>query len=160
MTDIEAKQTLVDALAAFPGVAAWIKANSPDPAATIRVWAKSLESLERSEVESVIARWCTGVLEAPEGYKKECFHLHIRAVVMADRAKQTKERVREETLRANKRGSGHFYNAILGPFMASVMKVKNQYDNGLITKDERDDRIGELRDEAIAKVDQKSGSCR
>lgn len=47
---------------------AWIKANNPDPAATVRVWAKSLE---RNEVESVIARWCTGKQEAPEGYQKE-----------------------------------------------------------------------------------------
>lgn len=153
MTDIEAKQTLMEALAAFPGVAAWIKANSPDPAATVRVWAKSLESLERVEVESVIERWCNGKLEAPEGYKKEHFHLHIRAVVMADRTKQSRERVREETLKAHTRGSNNFYKAVLGPFMANVMRVKNEYDNGLITKNERDDRIGELRDEAIAKVD-------
>lgn len=74
---------------------------------------------------------------------------------MADRTKQSRERVREETLKAHTRGSSNFYKAVLGPFMASVMRVKNEYDNGMITNEERDDRIGELRDEAIARIDRK-----
>ena len=153
MTETEAKQVLVESLNAFPGVAAWIKANSPDPAATIRVWAKSLESLERHEVESVIDRWSTGKLEAPEGYKKECFHLHIRQVVLNDRSKRSREQTREQTIRAHTRSSKQFYEKILGPFMAQVLGIRNQYDQGLITIEERDDRIGQLRDRAIAMVD-------
>lgn len=144
MTESEAKNVLLQALAAFPGVSATIKANSPNPAETIRVWAKSLESLERSEVESVITRWCTGKLEVPEGYKKESFHLHIRAVVMADRSKIAQERTRAETLQSHKKGSDRFYKAILGPFMGKVMAVQRQYIAGEIGFEERDRQIESL----------------
>lgn len=159
MNEIEAKQVLVESLNAFPGVAAWIKANSPDPSATIRTWAKAIESLERHEVESVIDRWSTGKLKAPEGYEKECFHLHIRQVVMGDRAKRMREQVREKVINEHTRYAKQFYEKILGPFMAQVLGIRNQYDQGLITIEERDDRIGELRDKAITMVDRQGGKA-
>lgn len=144
MTEQEAKEVLIQALAAFPGVSATIKANSPNPAETIRVWARSLESLERSEVESVITRWCTGKLEAPEGYKKENFHLHIRAVVMADRSKIAQERTRASTLQSHKGGSNRFCKSILGPFMGKVLEVQRRYIAGEIGFEERDRQIENL----------------
>jgi hypothetical protein len=156
MTESESKEVLLQALAAFPGVSATIKANSPNPAETIRMWAKSLESLERSEVESVIARWCKGQLEAPEGYKKENFHLHIRAVVMADRSKAARERTREVTLQQHTRTGKSFYKAILGPFMAQVLSVQRRYIAGEIGYDERDKLIDALVAEATTKVDRVS----
>jgi hypothetical protein len=159
MTESESKEVLLQALAAFPGVSATIKANSPNPAETIRMWAKSLESLERSEVESVIARWCTGQLEAPEGYKKENFHLHIRAVVMADRAKAARERTRETTLKQHTRTGKSFYKAILGPFMVQVLAVQKQYIDGMIGFEERDERIAALVASTSAKVDREANAA-
>jgi hypothetical protein len=117
------------------------------------MWAKSLESLERSEVDSVIARWCTGKLEAPEGYKKENFHLHIRQVVMNDRAKAARERTRDTTLKQHTRTGKSFYKAILGPFMSNVLAVQRQYISGEIGYEERDRQIETLTQDAMNQID-------
>ena len=156
MNSKESKEFLEAVLVAFPGVNQWLKNASPNFDATKALWARTLEQIEMSEGMSVLARWSSGKLPAPEGYAKENFHLHIIAVVKQDRAKAARERTRETTLQEHTRTGKSFYRAILGPFMAQVLSVQKRYVAGEIGYDERDKLIDALVADATTKVDRVS----
>jgi hypothetical protein len=156
MTEKESGDILLKAFVMFPGVSAWLKANSPEPEETAKIWAKSLEPFTTDEVQSVLDRWCSGQLPVPTGYEKENFHLHIRAVVMNDRTIRNRESTREETLKQHRRTSVFQSVPILGPYMARVMAVKREYDGGTITAEDRDERIEFLKNQAISNIERQS----
>jgi len=133
MTSEEAKDFLNTALVAFPGVNQWLKTASPDAEATKVIWARTLEQITAEEGFGVLTRWAAGTLPAPAGYEKENFVLHIRDVVMRDRSESRRTESREQVLRNHKRTSAFRHIPILGPYMANVMRIKNQYDAGTIT---------------------------
>jgi hypothetical protein len=140
----ESAEFLESVLIAFPGVNQWLRNASPNAEATKTLWAKSLEQITVEEGMSVLSRWSSGKLPAPEGYAKESFHLHLIAVVKHDRSKIAQERTRAKTLQSHKGGSNRFYKSILGPFMAKVIAVQRQYIVGEIGFEERDRQIESL----------------
>ena len=148
MTNSEATEFLEAVLVAFPGVNQWLKNASPNIDATKAIWARTLEQITMDEGMSVLSRWSSGKLPAPEGYAKESFHLHLIAVVKQDRSKIAQERTRTQTLQSHKGGSNRFYKAILGPFMGKVLAVQRQYIAGEIGFEDRDRQIESLVSEA------------
>lgn len=144
MNEKESKEFLEAVLVSFPGVNQWLKNASPSIDATKAIWARTLEQITMDEGMSVLSRWSSGRLPAPEGYAKESFHLHLIAVVKQDRSKIAQERTRESTLQSHKGGSSRFYKSILGPFMGKVLAVQRQYIAGEIGFEERDSQIEAL----------------
>jgi hypothetical protein len=155
MTENEAMEFLDAAFVAFPGVHQWLKIASPSFEATKAVWAKTLQQISLEEGFGVLSRWTSGALPAPSGYEKENFVLHIRAVVMRDRSESKRLEVRNDFQRTHRRGESFKSEPILGPFMAEVMRLYDQYCAGTISKDERDKQISQLEREALSKVGQK-----
>ena len=156
MTESEAIDFITEAFIAFPAIGQWIKENSPQPAQTIDMYAKSLQCIELPEAISVLNRWVNGTLEPPTGYQKENFFHHVKAVVMADRSRGYAARQREEQFqKQNGRKRNESYLPLLGPFMRDVRAVQNEYESGLLSLNERDARIADLVREAHACVDAK-----
>lgn len=156
MNEIEAKEFLKEAFTAFPGVGAWIEANSPDPSKTVAIWARSLEQITITEAHSVLTRWSMGALPPPTGFQKEEFPLHVIAVVRRDRSEAKAVQSRDEVLRKHTGKSIFQTDRILGPFMANLNQLIRQFNAGTLSIEERNKCIADLEREAIAQVDQKT----
>lgn len=123
----------------FPSMEEWINTKSPDPAKTIASWSRAWENITAREAMSVLNRWVTGELDPPTGYQRESFHLHVRQVVMADRAKLSGAKLRQEAF--EKANIGAPRPKVLVSCSAVIDKIvalKNQHEAGFISKEEFD----------------------
>lgn len=137
MLQNEAEEFIRDiAWVAFPAARAFVITNSPSPRQTLEFEAKALLSIDFQEAISVIDRWTTGSLPAPSGKEfNDGFALHIRAVVMNDRAKSIRKQPLEE-LQKNKRD----YKSVnpAAPYYNRIQKEAERFRNGEITRDAYD----------------------
>lgn len=136
----------------FPSLEEWIYSKSPDPAATIASWSRAWENITAREAMSVLNRWVTGELDPPTGYQRESFHLHVRQVVMQDRAKRAGAMAREEAF--EKANIGKPRPKVLvscSKVIDEIVAFKKQHEAGLISREqllaERDRIVREAIDE-------------
>lgn len=99
----------------FPALATWMKSASIDPVKTVDAWHLTLRDITTEEAISVVYRWSKDELPRPE-YLELCdFALHLRGVVLKDRADRRKAaamdmiRDREETPKEYSRVSWRVY---------------------------------------------------
>lgn len=157
MNDLEIRDFWEMVFIQFPTLKSWLSANSPDVPKTLGVWSNALRGVSAAECLSVLQRWSNGELEPPTGYQRETFHLHVRAVVMADRAKRAGAYQREEAFR--KANIGEPRPEILvrcGEVFDKIAALKRQWDSGFITKEQLDCEVAAIVDAAHAEIDMKS----
>lgn len=144
MTEHECDEFFEQVMIAFPGVGQWLRDNSPDPAATLRVWGSSLAIVSVEEALSVLHRWSTGVLPAPVGYQRELFAVHLRQTVMADRSKRFREESQFEMQRSFKRaGPSAAFRSIAKPF-TEILALRSRVMTGEISAMDCDYAVHEI----------------
>lgn len=85
------------AFIAFPGLKEWLYEKSPEPAATIRVWGKTLEKTTLKEAIAVLDGWTAGAIkDPPTGYKREVFAIEVRSIAAEARRKRMVEHAKTE----------------------------------------------------------------
>ncbi|AMV31286.1 hypothetical protein VN12_04160 [Pirellula sp. SH-Sr6A] len=121
----------------FPSLEEWINTKSPDPPKTIASWSRAWENITAKEAMSVLNRWVTGEIDPPTGYQRETFHIHLRQVVMSDRAKLSGARAREEAFeKANIGAARPKIMVSCSAVMDKIIALKSQYEAGFISMDE------------------------
>lgn len=153
MTEQQAESFLMDTFTAFPSIWQWMHENSPDPKATLGIWARQLAGIELSEAISVLNRWTSNKLAPPTGYRKENFIQQVLGVVYADRDKAARQRQVDKAREYNERGGIFTKVPILGPFMSDVASVMAEFNTGIITCEQKDAEIRRLEREAHANID-------
>ena len=153
MTPIEAGKFFEKAFLAFPGLSAWLRENSPDPAGTCSLWASTLSKISAEEAYAVLDGWVDGsIFDPPTGYKRETFALNVKALAMAERGKRNQDRAREEQWVKSNRGKyqpSAAFRSIAKPFM-QMLDNKPLLMNGEITHAEYDRLVDEITEQAFA----------
>lgn len=150
MNQDEATTFFNECFIAFPGVSAWINANSPDYHRTIAAWCTTIEPLTKREAYSVLARMVSGAIPLPKNYEFSGFALHIKAVAAKDREVSHAQRIRDEQFRkTNVRKPlrsdfvSHVY--VDGVNITNqIMDIGAKYRDGLISKEDCDFQQGVL----------------
>lgn len=152
MTPIEAGKFFEKAFLAFPGLSAWLRENSPDPAGTCSLWAATLAKVSAEEADAVLDGWVDGsIKEPPVGYKRETFALNVKALVMNERGKISQERVREEQWIKSNRGKyqpSAAIKLIAKPFM-EMLENKKLVMAGEMTCEEYDQQVDAITERAF-----------
>lgn len=134
MTESEAKDFLRDvALVAFPKARTIVKLSSKQPEKTFDYWAKTLTTITFQEGMSVIHRWTVGELPYPTDAEMESFALHIRAVVMLDRAKNKRTSIVSE-IKPDYFKPSQF--APIANHYAKILQASKRYHDNEITLEE------------------------
>jgi hypothetical protein len=153
MTPIEAGKFFEKAFLAFPGLSAWLRENSPDPARTCSLWASTLSKIGADEAYAVLDGWVDGsIKEPPVGFKRETFALNVKALAMAARQEINRERSREEQWIKSNRGRyqpSAAFRSIAKPFM-QMLDNKTLLMNGEITHAEYDRLVDEITEQAFS----------
>jgi hypothetical protein len=131
MTKEEAKDFLKEvALVAFPKARTIVKLSSKEPEKTFDFWAATLTTITFQEAMSVIHRWTVGELPAPTEHEMESFALHIRGVVMMDRAKIKRTSITKDIK------PDHFRPSQFAPIAehyAKILEASKRYQDNEIT---------------------------
>jgi hypothetical protein len=131
MTQAEAEDFLREVVfVAFPTARNILQLRSGDPAGTFRYWAKTLTTITFQEGMSVVHRWTMGELPAPTEQEMESFALHIRGVVMMDRAKIKRTSITKDIK------PDHFRPSQFAPIAehyAKILEASKRYQNNEIT---------------------------
>ena len=116
----------------FPALATWMKSASIDPVKTVDAWQLTLRDVTTEEAISVIYRWSKDELPRP-AYLELCdFALHLRGVVLRDRADRKKAAV-VDMIRDREECSKDFSRVSLRPFIARIMESGEAVKAGKIT---------------------------
>lgn len=147
MTPTQATEFFDRAFIAFPGLASWLRESSTDGAATCSVWARTLAKVSFKEANDVLDGWIDGTIDdPPQGYRRELFALHVKAIAATQREIRNKELYREEqwlkTNRGNYQPSAAF-KAIAKPYL-QMMDWKDKLWLGQITDSEYQAKVDEI----------------
>ena len=152
MNATEAGKFFEKAFLAFPGLASWLRENSPDPAGTCSLWASTLSKVSADEAEAVLDGWLDGsIKEPPVGYKRETFALNVKALVLNERSKIYQERAREEIWMKSNRGKyqpSAAFRSIAKPFL-EMLANKPLVMAGEMTPQEYDRQVDLIAERAF-----------
>lgn len=91
MTNTEFKQFIAAYFITFPSTKEWLSKNSPDPAATLASWERTLSTTQIADALTVIGKLESGELEPIAAYDRDKTALIVRAYagrIASDRAKR------------------------------------------------------------------------
>jgi hypothetical protein len=119
----------------FPSLGTYLNKETSSVLGTIDAWAMTLRDITTQEAISVVYRWSKDELPRPQYYELGDFALHLRAVVLQDRANARKAQL-IEMIRDREEPTGNYSHVSLRPFIARVLESGEQCKLGKITKAE------------------------
>jgi len=131
----------------FPSLGTYLNKETSSVLGTIDAWAMTLRDITTQEAISVVYRWSKDELPRPQYYELGDFALHLRAVVLQDRANARKTQL-VDMIRDREQPAGNYSHVSLRPYIARVLESGEQCKLGKITKAEhyatRDQVLSEL----------------
>jgi hypothetical protein len=131
----------------FPSLGTYLNKETSSVLGTIDAWAMTLRDITTQEAISVVYRWSKDELPRPQYYELGDFALHLRAVVLQDRANARKAQL-IDMIRDREEPKGNYSHVSLRPFIARVLESGESCKLGKITKAEhyatRDQVLSEL----------------
>jgi hypothetical protein len=119
----------------FPSLGTYLNKETSSVLGTIDAWAMTLRDITTQEAISVVYRWSKDELPRPQYYELGDFALHLRAVVLQDRANARKAQL-IDMIRDREQPAGNYSHVSLRPFIARVLESGEQCKLGKITKEE------------------------
>lgn len=119
----------------FPALATYMKQASIDPVATVDAWQMTLRDVTTQEALSVIHRWTKDELPRPAYLELADFALHLRAVVLKDRADRRKSVV-IDSIKDRGDNPTSFSQVKLGPYFKRIFESGEKYKAGTISLEE------------------------
>jgi hypothetical protein len=119
----------------FPSLGTYLNKETSSVLSTIDAWAMTLRDITTQEAISVVYRWSKDELPRPQYYELGDFALHLRAVVLQDRANARKAQL-VDMIRDREQPAGNYSHVSLRPFIARVLESGEQCKLGKITKAE------------------------
>jgi hypothetical protein len=119
----------------FPSLGTYLNKETSSVLGTIDAWAMTLRDITTQEAISVVYRWSKDELPRPQYYELGDFALHLRAVVLQDRANARKAQL-VDMIRDREQPTGNYSHVSLRPFIARVLESGEQCKLGKITKAE------------------------
>lgn len=116
----------------FPALNTYLNQASLSLTKTIDAWQETLHDVTTDEALSVIHRWTRDELPRPAYLELADFALHLRGVVMRDRADRKKAAVMD-MIRDREEGSKDFSRVTLRPFIRRIMESGEAVKAGKIT---------------------------
>ena len=116
----------------FPALNTYLNQASLNLAKTIDAWQKTLHDITTQEALSVVDRWTRDELPRPAYLELADFALHLKAVVMRDRAERKKMAV-IDMIRDREEPKKEFSRVTLRPFIARIMESGEAVKAGKIT---------------------------
>ena len=131
----------------FPSLGTYLNKETSSVLGTIDAWAMTLRDITTQEAISVVYRWSKDELPRPQYYELGDFALHLRAVVLQDRANARKAQL-VDMIRDREQPAGSYSHVSLQPYIARVLESGELCKLGKITKQEhyatRDQVLSEL----------------
>jgi hypothetical protein len=119
----------------FPSLGTYLNKETSSVLGTIDAWAMTLRDITTQEAISVVYRWSKDELPRPQYYELGDFALHLRAVVLQDRANARKAQL-IDMIRDREEPRGNYSHVSLRPYIARVLESGEQCKLGKITKQE------------------------
>jgi hypothetical protein len=119
----------------FPSLGTYLNKETSSVLGTIDAWAMTLRDITTQEAISVVYRWSKDELPRPQYYELGDFALHLRAVVLQDRANARKAQL-VDMIRDREQPAGNYSHVSLRPYIARVLESGEQCKLGKITKQE------------------------
>jgi hypothetical protein len=119
----------------FPSLGTYLNKETSSVLGTIDAWAMTLRDITTQEAISVVYRWSKDELPRPQYYELGDFALHLRAVVLQDRANARKTQL-VDMIRDREQPAGNYSHVSLRPYIARVLESGEQCKLGKITKAE------------------------
>jgi len=119
----------------FPSLGTYLNKETSSVLGTIDAWAMTLRDIATQEAISVVYRWSKDELPRPQYYELGDFALHLRAVVLQDRANARKAQL-VDMIRDREEPRGNYSHVSLRPFIARVLESGESCKLGKITKAE------------------------
>jgi hypothetical protein len=119
----------------FPSLGTYLNKETSSVLGTIDAWAMTLRDITTQEAISVVYRWSKDELPRPQYYELGDFALHLRAVVLQDRANARKAQL-VDMIRDREEPRGNYSHVSLRPYIARVLESGEQCKLGKITKAE------------------------
>jgi hypothetical protein len=119
----------------FPSLGTYLNKETSSVLGTIDAWAMTLRDITTQEAISVVYRWSKDELPRPQYYELGDFALHLRAVVLQDRANARKTQL-VDMIRDREEPRGNYSHVSLRPFIARVLESGESCKLGKITKAE------------------------
>jgi hypothetical protein len=136
----------------FPSLGTYLNKETSSVLGTIDAWAMTLRDITTQEAISVVYRWSKDELPRPQYYELGDFALHLRAVVLQDRANARKDQL-VDMIRDREEPRGNYSHVSLRPFIARVLESGEQCKLGKITKAEhyatRDQVLADLAEAQV-----------
>lgn len=117
----------------FPALNTYLTQASLDLTKTIDAWQKTLHDVTTQEALSVIDRWTRDELPRPAYLELADFALHLRGVVMRDRADRKKLAVLDMIRDREQSSSKEYSRVTLRPFINRIMESGEACKAGKIT---------------------------
>ena len=119
----------------FPSLGTYLNKETSSVLGTIDAWAMTLRDITAQEAIAVVYRWSKDELPRPQYYELGDFALHLRAVVLQDRANARKAQL-VDMIRDREQPTGNYSHVSLRPFIARVLESGEQCKLGKITREE------------------------
>jgi hypothetical protein len=119
----------------FPSLGTYLNKETSSVLGTIDAWAMTLRDITTQEAISVVYRWSKDELPRPQYYELGDFALHLRAVVLQDRANARKTQL-VDMIRDREQPTGNYSHVSLRPYIARVIESGESCKLGKITKAE------------------------
>jgi hypothetical protein len=119
----------------FPSLGTYLNKETSSVLGTIDAWAMTLRDITTQEAIAVIYRWSKDELPRPQYYELGDFALHLRAVVLRDRANARKTQL-VDMIRNREEPTGSYSHVSLRPYIARVLESGELCKLGKITKAE------------------------
>ena len=119
----------------FPSLGTYLNKETSSVLRTIDAWAMTLRDVTTQEAISVVYRWSKDELPRPQYYELGDFALHLRAVVLQDRANARKAQL-VDMIRDREQPAGNYSHVSLRPYIARVLESGESCKLGKITKAE------------------------
>jgi hypothetical protein len=136
----------------FPSLGTYLNKETSSVLGTIDAWAMTLRDITTQEAISVVYRWSKDELPRPQYYELGDFALHLRAVVLQDRANARKDQL-VDMIRDREEPKGNYSHVSLRPYIARVLESGEQCKLGKITKAEhyatRDQVLADLAEAQV-----------
>jgi len=127
----------------FPALTTWLKEKATSPSKTIDAWAMTLRDVTTQEAISVIYRWTRDELPRPAYLELADFALHLRGVVMRDRA-DSRQAISLDAMKDRETQPGSYTHVSLKPFMARIWASGDAYRAGTITREQHDENTKQV----------------
>jgi hypothetical protein len=125
------------ALVHFPSLNTYLTNSTSNMLATLDAWSVTLRDISTEEAISVVYRWSRDELPRPSFYELGDFALHLRGVVMRDRA-DSRQAISLDTMKDRETQTGSYTHVSLKPFMARIWASGDAYRAGTITRNQHD----------------------